>query len=91
MPLTFSTMTVPSVDQLVTSPKMLPGKPVLSPCWSTQSKRPVAEPSDRSLTPIPNVLLPAASGACISAVPPPLMVATTVAGLPLRGCVSATP
>src|SRR3989454_719661 len=66
--------------QLVTSPKMLPGR--LSPCWSTQSTCPVAEPSARSVTSIPNAVLPAASpGGCISAVPPPWMVATTVAPL----------
>src|SRR2546430_17310516 len=80
LPVTFSTTVVPSIDQLVTSPKMLPGKPGASPWWSTQPKCPVAEPSDRSLTPIANELLPAAIGGCISAVPAPLIVATTVAG-----------
>src|SRR5438132_5471159 len=79
-PVTFRTTTWPSTRQLVTSPKMLPGR--LSPCWSTQSKCPVAEPSARSVTSIPNAVLPAASPrGCISAVPPPWMVATTVAPL----------
>src|SRR5436309_2014870 len=55
LPMTFSTMMVTSVDQLVTSPKMLPGKG--PPCWSTQSKCPVAEPSDSSLTLSPNTVL----------------------------------
>src|SRR5204863_1233753 len=88
LPVTFSTTVVPSIDQLVTSPKMLPGR--LSPCWSTQSTCPVAEPSARSVTSIPNAVLPAASpGSCISAVPPPLMVATTVAAPDCRATMSA--
>src|SRR5207247_1294734 len=45
-----------------------------------QSTCPVAEPSARSVTSIPNAVVPAASpGGCISAVPPPWMVATTLA------------
>ena len=71
-------------DQLVISPKMFPGYPGVSPIWSTQSKCPRAEPSEKSVASNPNVLTPIPSS--IMAIPPPLILPTTVAALAATGC-----
>src|SRR6266576_3403143 len=67
-------------DHLVVSPKTLPGYPGRSPMWSTQSKCPLAEPSENSVASNPKELTPlkpAATRSVMLAVPPPWMVHIT--------------